>query len=305
MSYYVWIRETEEGEPVEVGHGPYTLEKAKAFARIGSLYGGPRIVTRGRDGNQVRKYSGGARTWPTVNKQLTGFLEEEVPKQLEKDVKNPQDSSWLWVAAGVGAAAAFIAGAIKGIVSRQGVPNQTGPVRLVGGIATGPTGYSFTITQQDKELLAQALVGEVAEGASRWNDPEVQRGGAAVLWALLQLHMLWKSRTGTIPRMSSFQALIRSYAQPVNPEWSVPEQGRCVDHPEKCTPRIIARRQRIQSYTWNTVPAQVRDLINRWTAGQVPNPVPGMVDYAHYRFNGDQVNIADNNFGTLPWRQLA
>ncbi len=306
--YYVWIREVEDGKPIEVGHGPYSLSQARDFARIGSQFGEPRQVTRGTGGQRVRTYKGGKRTWPTVKKQLAGFQDSEIPKGFGSGtMANPKKDvgETLLKAAGVGAAVAALVAVIKGVTTQDGA-RQVGPVRLVSGIATGPTGYTITIGQEEKTLLAQALMGEVSESASRWQNAATKRGGAAVLWALLQLHMLWANGDGTVPlrNYTNFRDLIRGYVQPINPLWSTAGRGKCAQYPDRCTSDILARRRRIQAFTWATVPQAVRDLINDWVAGRVQNPIPGMVDYAKYHFDGEQVNIAGNNFGTLGWRNL-
>jgi hypothetical protein len=305
MKYYVWIKETEKGEPVEVGHGPYTLEKAKQFARIGSQYGGPRHVTRGVDGGKVRTYRKGKRTFPTVTKQLTGLTKEEVPKSLEDSgmVENPK-SAWIWTAAGVGAAVAALAALVKGAVSPP--IRQAGRVQIRDGVATGPTGYAFRFQPADRIWLARTLIGEVAEADSDWESLEVQRGGAAVLWALLQLYLLRSNSDGTVPLRAypTFISFVRNYAQPINPAWAVAGQGKCAQHPDRCTPRNIARRARITNATWDQIPTRAVQLLDDWIAGRVDNPIPGLVDYAHYHFPGEQVNIANNNFGIVAGRRL-
>lgn len=60
-AFYVWVREAQ-GDHLR--YGPYTLQAAKAFARIGSQFGGPRVVTRGVRGPLFRVYIAGKRTFP-------------------------------------------------------------------------------------------------------------------------------------------------------------------------------------------------------------------------------------------------
>lgn len=71
--YHVWASTAAGLE----GWGPYTLASAKAFARIGSAHGGPRVVTRGQDGPVVRAYMRGERE--PVSKPPGGFLPWELP----------------------------------------------------------------------------------------------------------------------------------------------------------------------------------------------------------------------------------
>lgn len=303
--YYVWISETEDGKTIEVGHGPYSLQKAKGFGRIGSQYGGLRTLTRGRDGLEIRKYYQGKRVFPTVNKQTAGFQADEVPQSFDNrsQGENPMPS-YLWIAAGVGASVAAIVAMIRG--GRSAPAPQQGPVRIIGGIATGPTGHTVVLSQETKLLLAQALLGEVGEAASIWDREEKQRGGAAVLWALIQLHMLWQDSNGGVPHRAypTFERLIRGYVQPLNPRWSDPNAGKCLEYPDACTDRHIARRRRIQGYTWNRIPVKVREIVNSWSAGHIDNPIPGMVDYAAYDYSGAQTTIAGNVFGSKPTRSL-
>lgn len=55
----------------EVTWGPYPLPNAKAFARIGSAKGKwARAITRGRDGEVVRVYKKGKRTYPPETKRV-------------------------------------------------------------------------------------------------------------------------------------------------------------------------------------------------------------------------------------------
>lgn len=73
--YYVHIPEDND----VVVYGPYTLAKAKSFARIGSQRGAVRTVTRGRGGAIVRTYERGTRTFPVRDSDLDGLYALEYP----------------------------------------------------------------------------------------------------------------------------------------------------------------------------------------------------------------------------------
>jgi len=77
--YYVHF---PEDEPPIYEPKAKSLKSAKDYARIGSQYGGKRIVTRGIHGKMIRVYVKGERVWPVTRRQLQGFLESEVPRRL-------------------------------------------------------------------------------------------------------------------------------------------------------------------------------------------------------------------------------
>ena len=63
--------------------GPYGLEAAKDFARIGSQTGKhARTVTRGRAGLLIRIYRRGKRTFPSEYRDLSSMTAAERPRTL-------------------------------------------------------------------------------------------------------------------------------------------------------------------------------------------------------------------------------
>lgn len=178
---------------------------------------------------------------------------------------------------------------------------QTGRVYVRNGVLHGPTG-SVRLTSTDKLWLARAIVGEVTESATRWQQADTQLGGKAVAWALAQNLMLVGSSP---PRMSSFTSLIRAYCQPVNPLWSR-NGAKCTsgNYPDHCTESKLQRRARISSLSWAQIPSQVRSIVDSFWAGTLENPVSGLVDWHANSYSGAQVQIAGNWFGTKTGRTV-
>lgn len=170
---------------------------------------------------------------------------------------------------------------------------QQTQVTIQNRVMRGPTGATYTLTDDDLLWLARAINGEAGTKA---------RGGAAVAWALAQNFMLVGRRP---PRVSTFTALIRSYCQPVNPIWADPNGAKCQRNPAACTPAKIARRAQITNMSWGRIPASVRDIVTRFASGALPNEVPGLVDWATPRWAPDNVEIDGNFFGRNPNRTYA
>jgi len=70
-----------DDDPVPV-YGPYAIKSAKDFARIGSKYGGRRMVFCGDDGSIKRVYAKGYRMWPWGTNEIeeAGLSAAETPK---------------------------------------------------------------------------------------------------------------------------------------------------------------------------------------------------------------------------------
>ena len=83
--YYVAIGRSSTREV----YGPYGLDSAKSFARIGSQTGRMRRIHRGsRSGPLIRRYEHGERKWPTLaHVKSVGFKKltpAEVPREVKK-----------------------------------------------------------------------------------------------------------------------------------------------------------------------------------------------------------------------------
>ena len=168
-------------------------------------------------------------------------------------------------------------------------------VYVKGWFLCGPGKTRYRLTQEDKLWLGRAVYGESGSHS---------QGIDAVIWALAQNFMLVKNGDGRRPRFATFTHLIRAYSQPVNRDWADPNSEKCQRHPAACTQSRLDRRKRIQSMDWPDLPFAVRRKVAEFFSGNLLNPVPGMVDFAAYKFKGDKVNIAGNWFGTQPWRNI-
>lgn len=131
------------------------------------------------------------------------------------------------------------------------------------GQITTSTGWSYPITDEDLLWLARAVKYE--------GDPTTY---AATAWTLAQRYALVRS---TYP---TFAALIRAYAQPINPLWSRTGSkcGPGGSHvgTDSCSDRALDIRDRAVN---DPVPEQLA-WARRWAAGEIPNPVPKAVHYA-------------------------
>jgi hypothetical protein len=193
-----------------------------------------------------------------------------------------------WVGAG-GALALLGLVAFRRPLTRA-LASAVSPVAIdTSGLASGYD-RTYRITATDKLWLGRALAGEVGE--SGW-DSEVRRiAGAAVLWALIQGYLTRGHRN-----YSTLTSFTRGYCQPVNPRWMTPGVDRCADYPSACTPDRIARRQRLSSLAWTSLPQPLRWLVDAWARGEVPNPVPGLTDWHANQWTGATVQIGGNWFG--------
>jgi hypothetical protein len=168
---------------------------------------------------------------------------------------------------------------------RRHMTTSTSQVTIANRVMRGPTGATYTLTDDDLLWLARAVNGETGTKA---------RGGAAVVWALAQNFLLVGRRP---PRMTPFSRLIRNYCQPVNAAWADPNGAKCRRSPSACTPDKIRRRALITNMAWDAIPASIRTLVTNFAAGTVPNPIPGLTDWATPRWGADNIEIDGNFFG--------
>ena len=47
-----------------------------------------------------------------------------------------------------------------------------------------------------------------------------------------------------------------------------------------CTPRHEERRRRLRGLRWSQIPENIRRIVDKWASGNLPNPVPGAVEFA-------------------------
>ena len=202
----------------------------------------------------------------------------------------------------------FIIGAIAGLgtILATGVAiaatrgrRARSRVTVTNRVLYGPGGFSYQLTNDDLLWLARAV----------WGEADVNtRGGAAVIWAMAQYHALVIGAGNRRPAFSTLLGLLRAYCQPINPRWASPEAAGCVSRPAACTQRHLDRRARITNASWEQIPRSVRDLVVRFAAGQLDNPVPGAVDWADEDWSSRSsiplINIEGNYFGVGRVRRL-
>lgn len=167
----------------------------------------------------------------------------------------------------------------------------TGRVYVRDGALYGP-GTRYQLAQTDLLWLGRALLGET--GGSD------VRAMSAVAWCLAQ-NWLLVQRSVSFP---TFADLIRAYSQPVSAAWADPNSEKCRDNPDACTASRIARRREIQSTPWSSLPLNVRGVVTAFAEGELSNPVPEMVDFAAYRFDGATSQIGGNWFGVGSGRRV-
>lgn len=162
---------------------------------------------------------------------------------------------------------------------------QQSPVTISNRVMRGPTGASYTLTDDDLLWLARAVKSEAGTHAE---------GGAAVCWALAQNYMMLGANP---PRLATFTALIRAYCQPLNPIWMSLDGAGCRHSPGKCTPADLQRRQAHASRPWTSIEASIRDTVTRFAAGTLPNPIPNLTDWHADRYANAVREIGGNWFG--------
>ena len=137
---------------------------------------------------------------------------------------------------------------------------------MTAGLITTSDGYRYELTPTDLLWAARMLVGESGTNT---------RDGAGVLWTMA-------SRLAQ-QRGTSFTDVIRNYSQPINPRWGSSGDmcgpgGRYAGQ-DNCSDRLLQRRAQISGLQPEDMPTQW-SLVQRWAAGQVPNPVPRAVEFA-------------------------
>jgi len=128
-------------------------------------------------------------------------------------------------------------------------------------------GRRYPFTGEDKLWAGRMLVGETGGGNDQAN--------AAVLWSVVTR---WVSN----PRFQdwSFTRLARAFSQPINPIWASRSASGCQRNPSACTDAHLARRQRISSMSWGSLPPNVQRLVESFAQGRVSNPIPGYNNFA-------------------------
>lgn len=101
---------------------------------------------------------------------------------------------------------------------------------------------------------------------------------ATVIWTVLQRQAYLRQED--LPTKTFLEA----FSQPINPIWARGGSACAPNAPERnrpyCTPSHYARRERIAQLTWDTLSPRTRAYVSAWAAGELPNPVPGVIDFA-------------------------
>ncbi len=205
---------------------------------------------------------------------------------------------WKWLI-GISAALTVTMGTAWAVSRQLSGLSRPSEVYVRNRVLYGPGGFRYLLTEDDLLWLARATWGEAATSV---------QGGAAVIWAMAQYHALIMGSGGRRPAFGTFAAMLRSYCQPINPIWASMEGSGCQRQPNRCTESHLARRRQITTASWESIPATVRQLVLDFARGQLPNPVPGAVDWNNLNW-GDRsqipvINVAGNYFGVGANRRM-
>ena len=168
-----------------------------------------------------------------------------------------------------------------------------------------------TYDKDDVLLIAKMVT---FEGAAPNEDHE-----AAVAWSILQrqfcLRDLVKLPLGN---------MIESFVQPLNPKWTCHYKGKdtgcrnylyrdpnsgasrrvnfcdpsaanhldpsSVDANHACSQSNLKDRDRFRMRKWDEIPYQSREFALRFVMGEIPNPIPGVVDFSESKRSTPAVN---------------
>lgn len=184
---------------------------------------------------------------------------------------------------------------IRSIVSTISVGTE-----IRNGVMSFPGVTPYRITQEDSVWLLRSIWGEVNRSNRNWDTADVQRGAAAVLWAMANNYMtVGRKRT----LFSTFGDFVQAYSQPINPAWVNPDGAKCQQSPAMCTSEMIAFRRALRSKPWSEFPAEAQAIVTAFVNGALPNPVGSRTDFRAanrgYR-PPDPLTVAGNTFGTDP-----
>ncbi len=124
------------------------------------------------------------------------------------------------------------------------------------------------LTPQDRLWMGRMLYGEVGTLG--------RRAYALVLYTVAQ--RLWF--LPAYRRVDSFTTFMRKFSQPINPGFLDPNGRLCRKFPGSCREALLARRRRIQSMSWEDLPAMIRDTVDEFMSGELENPAPQSIDFA-------------------------
>lgn len=140
----------------------------------------------------------------------------------------------------------------------------------------------YTFNQADRLWLARMLVGESS-------DP---RDWDAQLWTLTQRFVQRQKR-----HESTMAELAQQFSQPINEDWYrgglFCRPGGQYEHDAGCSESRMVRRDDLRRDHWepNELRAEL-EAVDRFLAGETPNPVPGATDWHATRLNAGNVRYA-------------
>jgi hypothetical protein len=206
---------------------------------------------------------------------------------------------------GVGFLVALYVAIRTGLVRRVPFVAGAGTVSLVGGIATPRTGMPYQIDSNDRLWMVRMLWGEVARSERAWATQDTQRGGAAVLWAMINHYLTVGRKREIYPNLGAF---LQGYSQPISYQWADPGSSRCQRNPSACTDAKIRFRQALRTRAWGEFPPELRNLVDEFVAGRVQNPIGTRTDFRASGtgyYPSDMMVVEGNVFGTNPAARLA
>ena len=143
---------------------------------------------------------------------------------------------------------------------------------------------SVVLTMDDALWTARAVHGEASSNAAgRANEHRAIVSVWLRRWAKVNDRRI---KGGEAPLWPSFTDLVRAHSQPVNPRWSDDPRTAEVDgdlaraNPSRATPAQLARRQRIQSLDWESIPLPVRRIVLALLSGADPLTARPAIDFA-------------------------
>lgn len=149
-------------------------------------------------------------------------------------------------------------------------------------------GFRYQITEEDRLWAARAVA---CEGGGL-------DGQLAALWTWAARFTLpnFRSRYGTLA------ALIRAHSQPVNPKWTATGSmcgpgGQYAGSSTYCSASQLQRRALCAGRSWSAIPAATRDIVDKWVAADLPNPVPRAVDFASSSLGKQSGDVEVARFG--------
>lgn len=132
------------------------------------------------------------------------------------------------------------------------------------------TAGAYNMTRDDLLWAARMIEGEGGDDA-------------ATLYAMAQRFLFVLRPAGH----RTFTSAIRAYSQPINPRW-LADGDKCAGRSTGyCDVAHTSRRAALQRAAWGELPPDKTATVLAWSRGELPNPVPGAVDFADASTSSD------------------